>query len=105
MNRAIRINYDTKSVYYIEIDISTYDKKIESIKEELKADELILTYMPTGEILFRDSKDIDEICKRKSEIGTNAVFAGNIVEDVDFSVEYLKELLFPDIFEFSKEMK
>ena len=41
----------------------------------------------------------------KSEIGTNAVFAGNIVEDVDFSVEYLKELLFPDIFEFSDDMK
>ena len=105
MNKAIRINYETKSVYYVELDISTYDKKIESIKKELKADELELRYLPTGEIVFVDLKDVEEMYKKSAVITGNAVIAGNIVEDVIFSVEYIKELLFPEIYEFSDEME
>lgn len=105
MNKAIRINYETKSVYFIELDISTYDKKIESIKKELKADELELRYLPTGEIVFMDLKDTNNINMQRGDIVSNVVIAGNSPEDINLSVEYLKELLLPNMYQFSDEVE
>jgi hypothetical protein len=44
--KAIRVDCEKKIFYFIEIEISTYDKEIEAIKQELNTDSLIINYLP-----------------------------------------------------------
>lgn len=106
-NKAIRLNCDTKTVYYVELDISTYDKKVESIKKELNSDYLALQYLPNGEIVFADEKHPSfKIVEKESNIFLgNVVIVSNIVEDVDYPIEFIKELLLPKVYQFSDEIQ
>lgn len=106
-NKAIRLNCDTKTVYYVELDISTYDKKVESIKKELNSDYLALQYLPNGEIVFADEKHPSfKIVEKESNIFLgNVVIVSNIVEDVDYPIEFIKELLLPNVYQFSDEIQ
>lgn len=106
-NKAIRLNCDTKTVYYVELDISTYDKKVESIKKELNTNSLALQYLPNGEIVFADEEHPSfEIVEKESNIFLgNAIIASNIVEDVDYPIEFIKELLLPNVYQFSDEIQ
>lgn len=104
MNKAIRTDYKTKSVYYVELDISTYDKKIESVKKELNSNDLLMHYLPSGEIVFMDEEYYLSL-EDESNRYCNVLIVGNSVEDVSLSAEYIKELLLPNIYQFSNEMQ
>ena len=92
--KAIRVDCEKKIFYFIEIEISTYDKKVDSIKKELNTDSLIVKYLPGGELVFADEKheSIKDIENESNIFLGNLVIASNIDEDVNFTKEDIEEL-------------
>ena len=100
--KAIRVDCEKKIYYFIEIEISTYDKKVDSIKKELNTDSLIINYLPGGEIVFADEKheSIKDIENESNIFLGNLVIASNIDEDVNFTKEDIEDFLSPKQYEF-----
>ncbi len=100
--KAIRVDCEKRIFYFIEIEISTYDKEIEAIKQELNTDSLIINYLPGGEIVFADEKheSIKAIEKESNIFLGNLVIVSNIDEDVNFTKEDIEDFLSPKQYEF-----
>ncbi len=105
--KAIRLNSDTKTVYYVDIGMPTYDEMEESIKKELNTNSFILSYLPSGEIIFADNEHPSiEIVNKESNIFLgNAIIVSNIIEDVDYPISHVRDLLLPYVYQFSDEIQ
>lgn len=100
--KAIRVDCEKRIFYFIEIEISTYNKEVDAIKKELNTNNLIIKYLPGGEIVFADEdhESIKAIEKESNIFLGNLVIVSNIDEDLDFTKEDIEDFLSPNQYKF-----